>query len=121
MTTLDGGVIIKKGEGGGSTPPSGGDNGGVKLYYTKSSAFTATDLQCAVSAKIKGTGVLSTGTMIGMIVDLETTLSNITAIMVSPTRMVLMGTDFEVNQETLREMYKDGFTEITEEEFYTLD
>lgn len=26
MTTLDGGVIIKKGEGGGSTPPSGGSS-----------------------------------------------------------------------------------------------
>ena len=104
--------------GGTPTPPSGG---GTRLYYTKSSAFTANDLQCAASAKLKGTGVLPMGAMIGMIVDLETTLSNITAIMVSPTRMKVGGTDIEFNEETLREMYKDGFTEITEEEFYNLD
>lgn len=56
-----------------------------------------------------------------MIVDLETTLSNITAIMVSPTRMKVGGADIEINEDMLREMYKDGFTEITEEEFYKLD
>ena len=56
-----------------------------------------------------------------MIVDLETTLSNITAIMVSPTKIKFGETVIEVNEEVLREMYKDGFTEITEEEFYSLE
>ena len=119
MTTLDGGVIIKKGTA--PAPPSGGESGCTRLYYTKSSAFTANDLQGAASAKIKGTGVLSMGAMIGMIVDLETTLSNITAIMVSPTKMKFGETVIEVNEEVLREMFKDGFTEITEEQFYSLD
>ena len=59
--------------------------------------------------------------MIGMIVDLETTLSNITAIMASPTKMKIGETVIELNEEILREMFKDGFTEITEEEFYNLD
>ena len=59
--------------------------------------------------------------MIGMIVDLETTLSNITAIMASPTKMKIGETVIEINEEDLREMFKDGFTEITEEEFYNLE
>jgi hypothetical protein len=41
--------------------------------------------------------------------------------MASPTRMKIGETDIEISEEVLREMYKDGFTEITEAEFYSLE
>lgn len=60
MTTLDGGIIIKRGEGGGSTPPSEGER--VVSYYSIPNDADVFIKRMAVTLATYIKGTLSTGT-----------------------------------------------------------
>ncbi len=135
MTTLDGNVIIKKGEGGTPTPPSGG--GSSSWRYFDTTKATVTEGNLAVIAKLfslfKNKYEDNTTTILYELPTLEL-WENI---------VVAMATDF--NQKisfpsltgigvlkTIEEVFNDmggvesfkeafNLTEITKEEFYNLD
>ena len=124
MTTLDGGVIIKKGTA--PAPPSGGESGGSNMEYwdiTAMSEGVYEVAQWATLLKYIRSERESIGSMYGL------KLSNITPIAVAIDMSLKMAnTNGEV--KTVSEIFKDlgfpsfdtiGWKQITEAEFYTLD
>ena len=138
MTTLDGNVIIKKGGGGGTpdTPPSGG---GIKYYKGSLGAWTEILVSCPVFMPIKSTGagwglfpaiailyfgrdsvgLLEDGTTIIKVYSGEADTRDYSVFEQVPFR------SFEQYVEVVRTQgaamgINEEYTEITEDEFYTL-
>ena len=120
MTTLDGGVIIKKGEGGGSTPPSGGESTieyvsveGKKIFEW-GEALAITAFLVKMPTKIVPVVLL---TLMGE------TVNDAIAFALDPT----MEFDFQGTRMTIADFLVSmgvdlsTYTHLTKEQFYSLD
>jgi hypothetical protein len=122
MTTLDGGVIIKRGEGGGSTPPSGGES--AMEYWDISAnngilSETALFFLLVKDESEYGINILSVHNL---------TTSNINPIAIALDRsieIVLEGNKMSVGAALdgfgLADFTQFGWESITKEEFYNLE
>lgn len=147
MTTLDGGVIIKKGTA--PAPPSGGESGGSNLEYLDVTNVTAMDgrlkdllfqmgymLKASQTIKIGGTtikqGISPSGSYMAMAgsigmsnVEYPTFRNNIIALSINFSDTINM----QGQVMTISEMFAmygvqaniDAIPRITKEQFYSLD
>lgn len=131
MTTLDGGVIIKRGEGGGSTPPSGGSetmyfaakDGGAMGYITEMA------LMGGFAVKKADNTISSIGTFLLAGDYSVEALMSVKAIAFALGNYSTGGGADISNPDTLRGMMfqlngmegMQEIIEITKEEFYNID
>ncbi len=121
MATLDGDIIIKRGEGGGSTPPSGGESGIECFYYDqKSTSLGDRDTWKYYSLLVK--------VKIDNMVAIVPTLATIDNIPEDAVEAVCIANPM-VYDPTLGDMMPfveiiegfDRYPFITKEQFYSLD
>ena len=130
MTPLDGGVIIKKGTA--TAPPSGGEDGGSDWHYYDVSALDLTDasvglslVMCYMTIKFVVNDEVSVGPvgLSEMLRDLVGENIKYLAFGVDYTqRIIYNGKDASFG-DTVEEIKAQGIslTEITKEQFYSLD
>ena len=116
MTTLDGGVIIKRGEGGGSTPPSGRESG-EKYYIFSESAIDA--IQFAHLIKFPHNAeVYKLPVYIAISIFGEEIAASIEAFSLNPDEIV----SSDGGLKSVKELVQlSSYTEITKEQFYDLN
>ena len=130
MTTLDGGVIIKKGTA--PAPPSGGESGGGDWHYFDVSELDMTDAIIGMSIIIstmmvkfdvtpKGVGIGSAG-YYSLISGASQGNAKILAIGVDYTQHAITDGQDVLFGDMIAELKAQfGLVEITKEQFYTLD
>lgn len=130
MTTLDGGVIIKKGTA--PAPPSGGESGGGDWHYFDVSGLDLNaklqSLQTAMTYKVRGENIESmtraTGVVMsvgfGYVIPIKT--EEIKAVGMDYSTEVRIGEQsMTIGQSITSAPWYGQAPEITKEEFYTLD
>lgn len=124
MTTLDGGVIIKRGTA--PAPPSGGGGGSDWHYFDVSNYNTQAQMTIMQYASVIKCFAEDLGGMsiipLGINLLLPDTLNGTTAIAIDYSiEVITMGTKTTIGQTLPTAPWFEKFPEITKEQFYSLD